>query len=290
MDIRIFQTGWNYSQDGPGNRLIYHFQGCNFDCPWCSNPEGRSMKGELFVRPELLEPDVCPHGAVAGRKLQRALCLTCLEKECLHQNRNQGIRMTCREYTVDELVQTAVESRPMFFDGGGVTISGGEATLQFEGLKDLLRGLRNEGIHTTLETNGSHPTLSELLPHINLLIFDIKHWDFSSVSGILKNRGIHVIDNLRSACETGMDILLRITVIPGFNSSNDDMEKFAELIASLSENRNLKIEQLYYHTYGKSKWAAIGQSYEGPDSGVTEDEKKNFNMIFQSHGLNLIQT
>ena len=38
--IYIFQKGFNYSQDGPGNRLVYHLSGCNMFCPWCSNPEG----------------------------------------------------------------------------------------------------------------------------------------------------------------------------------------------------------------------------------------------------------
>ena len=41
--IFIFQKGFNYSQDGPGNRLVYHLSGCNFRCPWCSNPEGLSI-------------------------------------------------------------------------------------------------------------------------------------------------------------------------------------------------------------------------------------------------------
>ncbi|MBS7359021.1 MAG: radical SAM protein, partial [Oscillospiraceae bacterium] len=39
-DIYIFQKGFNFSQDGPGNRLVYHLCGCNLYCPWCSNPEG----------------------------------------------------------------------------------------------------------------------------------------------------------------------------------------------------------------------------------------------------------
>ena len=38
--IYTFQKGFNYSQDGPGNRLVYHLSGCNLFCPWCSNPEG----------------------------------------------------------------------------------------------------------------------------------------------------------------------------------------------------------------------------------------------------------
>ncbi len=41
--IYIFQKGFNYSQDGPGNRLVYHLSGCNFRCPWCSNPEGLTI-------------------------------------------------------------------------------------------------------------------------------------------------------------------------------------------------------------------------------------------------------
>ncbi len=38
--LHIFQKGFNYSQDGQGNRLVYHLSGCNLFCPWCSNPQG----------------------------------------------------------------------------------------------------------------------------------------------------------------------------------------------------------------------------------------------------------
>lgn len=39
LQIKYFGKGFNFSQDGPGNRLVYHLYGCNFRCPWCSNPE-----------------------------------------------------------------------------------------------------------------------------------------------------------------------------------------------------------------------------------------------------------
>lgn len=47
--MKIFQKGFNYSQDGPGNRLVFHMQGCNFRCPWCANPESISAHGKTSV-------------------------------------------------------------------------------------------------------------------------------------------------------------------------------------------------------------------------------------------------
>ncbi len=288
--LKLFETGWNYSQDGPGNRLILHLQGCNFACPWCSNPEGRSAKGELFIRPELLTEEACSHGAVSEGALDREICRECRDRECLHRNRNRGIRFTAREYSLPDLVAMAVDSKPLFFDGGGVTLTGGEATLQFEGVKALLSELKKAGIHTALETNGSHPRLEELLPQTDLLIFDLKHWDFSLAREVLKNRGAHVLENLRKVSEIGGDILLRVTVIPGFNSSFADMEQFADLIASLPRRENRRVELLYYHSYGREKWEAIGREYRGPDEMVGESEKSQYREIFASRGLNIINT
>ncbi|MDC7241559.1 MAG: radical SAM protein [Spirochaetales bacterium] len=290
MSIRIFQTGWNYSQDGPGNRLLLHFQGCNFDCPWCSNPEGRSVKGELFVRPEHLDSGVCPHGAVSPTGLNRKICRGCSTRECLNQNRNQGISFTATEYRVEELLQMAEESVPLFFDGGGVTITGGEATLQFEGLISLLTGLKERGIHTALETNGSHRDLERIMPLTDLLIFDLKHWNFPGVRDVLKNSGYHVIGNLQKACSQGINTLARITVIPGFNSSTRDMERFADLFAFFPHSDSLSLELLYFHSYGRPKWEAIGQTYRGPETEISEDQKNEYKAIFESRGISIIST
>jgi pyruvate formate lyase activating enzyme len=285
MEIKIFQTGWNYSQDGPGNRLLYHFQGCNFTCPWCSNPEGCPPEGVLFIRSELLRPEVCPRGAVSREGLDRRICETCSGRECLTVHRNQGIRFSCKSYSTEELIRQAVESKPLFFDGGGVTVTGGEATLQFRALKELLRGLKAEGIHTALETNGSHAGLCDLLPDLDLLILDLKHWDFEKARSVIGNRAAHVWDNLKKACESGTKVLARITVIPGFNDSEEDMVEFACRLHSYAGLENFRFELLYYHQYGREKWEAIGKDYNGPEDGISEESKSIIGGIFEGRGI-----
>ena len=66
--IRIFQKGFNYSQDGQGNRLVYHLQGCNMKCPWCANPEGMKMGGALYLDKDWIQDELCPKGAVRVRR------------------------------------------------------------------------------------------------------------------------------------------------------------------------------------------------------------------------------
>lgn len=48
MDLKMFQKGFNYSHDRPGNRLVYHLKGCNMRCPWCSNPDGMNNSGNCL--------------------------------------------------------------------------------------------------------------------------------------------------------------------------------------------------------------------------------------------------
>ncbi len=291
MNIRLFQIGWNYSQDGPGNRLIYHFQGCNFDCPWCSNPEGRSLQGSFFVKEDLLVPEVCPHGMIRdGKLIDRAYCKECEGKECIHIYRNQGISYTATEYTIEDLVKKAVDARPLFYDGGGVTISGGEATLQFPQLKKLLEKLKQKGIHTALETNGSHPRLCELLPFIDLLIFDLKHWDFTIAHPVIQNNGASVLQNLQQCAASGQQMLARITLIPGFNTSEEDIAKFAQLFIPLTQLGTVKLELLFYHDYGRHKWEAIGEEYGGPEKSMSKEDMNTYTQQFTSHGLTIITT
>ena len=239
MEVRIFQKGFNYSQDGPGNRLVLHLSGCSMQCPWCSNPEGRSHESGSAV-------------------------------------------------PVDALVQEAVSCKPMFFDGGGVTLTGGEATEQFGAVKALLQKLKARDISTCMETNGTSPGLPELLPYLDCLIMDCKHYDEEKHRSVLGISGKTVQKNLQKAAPRLFAV--RIPLIGGYNASKNDAEAFAELFEKLGL-QNTPVELLPYHEYGKDKYKKLGRPYTMTDEAkVSPAQVAQFADILRSRGFTIIKT
>jgi len=242
MTIRIFQKGFNYSQDGPGNRLVYHLQGCNLRCPWCSNPEGLSLSGGT-------------------------------------------------EYTVDGLMDEVRRSSVMFFGGGGVTLTGGEATLQFDAAAEFLARLHAEGFSTCIETNGTSPRLTELFPVLDCLIMDVKHHDPEKHRAVTGVSCAQTFRNVSAALAAGQETALRIPLIGGFNASEEDARSFAALFLKLGVPRRATVELLAYHEYGKSKYASLGLPYAMDGSArVSAETLRVFQKILEESGVRMIHT
>ena len=233
--MKIFNKGFNFSQDGSGNRLVYHLQGCNMRCIWCSNPEGMSLSGG-------------------------------------------------KEYSVEELFDECKRSRAMFFSGGGVTFTGGEATVQHEELIELLKLLKKEGIHTAIETNGTSPKLCEILKYIDYLIMDFKHYDSDILKKYTGVGNSEIKKNFELNCATGQPQHIRIPLINGINTQNPD--SFADYF-SMFNTQNTDFEFLAYHEYGKEKWTS---EYEVKDGFVSRETLEKFKEVFIKKGLKIITT
>lgn len=234
--MKVLQKGFNYSQDGPGNRLVYHLQGCNFRCKWCSNPES-------------MRPDY------SGAK----------------------------EYSAELIFDEIMRSRMMFFDGGGVTFTGGEPTLQADELAELLRMLKAQGIHTAIETNGSSPRLSELSDYIDYLMMDIKQPQDDIHKKFVAHSNRQTLENLKILTQKREQLHLRIPLINGVNT---DPKPFIELFSSVDMS-NAVVEILPYHEYGKCKWT---EEYEITDGFVSDETLKSFVGALKSAGIKLITT
>lgn len=231
--MKIFFKGFNYSQDGPGNRLVYHLQGCNMHCPWCSNPEGMHFDGG-------------------------------------------------QEYSVEQIVDECVRSRLMFFSGGGVTFTGGEATAQFDELLKVCKLLRKEHIHTCIETNGTSGKLQELLMYVDYLIMDFKHYDSETLKKYTGIGNETIKENFEKNCQSGRAQHIRIPLINGINTQNP--EGFATYFSRF-DTSNTVFEFLAYHEYGKEKWT---EEYKVKDGFIDEKTLNHFKEVFRKYHLNLI--
>jgi pyruvate formate lyase activating enzyme len=82
-----------------------------------------------------------------------------------------------KEMHIDEIVRLA--QKPFFGKRGGVTISGGEPTLQRVALLNLFKKLHAEGINTALDSNGRllNDEVKALFEETDYLLLDVKHID-----------------------------------------------------------------------------------------------------------------
>lgn len=292
MLLRYFQKGFNYSQDGPGNRLVYHLQGCNLHCPWCANPEGMSLQPPLMQKVDQLPAFVCPFGAVSeDGSLDRSRCETCTERACVTTYRNNLLVCPTQAVPVEQVYEEILSCRSMFTDGGGVTFTGGEATLQLDALLELLKLLRSAGIHTAVETNGTHPRLPELIPWLDYYIGDYKHFDAARLHAVTGGDAAMITQHLTTLAQAQIPMLIRVLLVHGFNDEPGDIDGFVQALAPLRRlNPNLSVEFLTYHEYGKVKWQQCGLTYTMKDAFIQPETVAAFTTAFREAGIPVVRT
>lgn len=287
--MKLFQKGWSFAQDGPGNRLVYHMQGCNLRCPWCSNPEGLPEDGALMVHAKYLVDSVCPYGAVRGGKIDRSNCVACQTRACVTKNKTQGIMLSCFAMTPAEMAAEAEGARHLFHSGGGVTFSGGEPLLQFAALKKTLALLKERGIHTAIETNALDRRLPDIFTPIDFLVIDLKHYDNKKHRATVGAGNAVILGNIKAAAARHPQVLVRITLVAGFNAAARDAECFARFFARFQRG-NLAVELLKYHEYGWVKWEQCGLEYRMKHAEIDGPTEKMFRNRFAESGIKIIKT
>ena len=114
----------------------------------------------------------------------------------------------------------------MFFDGGGVTFTGGEATCSFEELRTVLEHLKKEDIHTAIETNGTHKQLEELFGLVDFLIMNFKHYNNNKHLEYTEIKNDVIKENFKKICDLKRQALIRIPLVYEFNFDPHGFGKF----------------------------------------------------------------
>ena len=207
--------------DGPGNRTSVFFQGCNFRCRFCHNPETMRLCSHCGTC-----VSACPAGALSlssGEVVwDPAACRQC--DTCLRVCPGSA-SPRIRWMTAEEIVR---EIRRAFPYIEGITVSGGECTLQAEFLLELFPLVRAEGKTCLLDSNGSYDFGADprLLECCDGVMLDVKAVEPEWSRFLLGVSPDMVLRNLDFLLDAGKLQEVRTVILPGRNRENEETVRY----------------------------------------------------------------
>lgn len=279
--------------DGPGIRTVIFFKGCPLNCPWCSNPETRSVDHDIMHAMTTciqcgLCLNHCPNHCIEVDDgvfhIDRLKCKGC--GKCAEICPTNSISIRGERRSVSDLLEI-IKADAIFYrrSGGGVTFSGGEPLFQAEFLSWLAAACKNAGIRTAIETTGycSSENLKRVMPHIDLFLYDLKIIDpkkHREITGVCNEL---IKENLQLISNEGKEIIVRVPVIPGYTRDRENLIAVAEA----SKKANVKqINLLPYHNYGENKYTQLGKKYEIQNiKPLTKEDLAEEKKLFETYGF-----
>ena len=260
------------TEDGPGLRTTVFFKGCPLACAWCHNPESISPKshvewlGVRCIGCRTCEA-VCPQKGIwldeAGVHTPED-CTAC--GTCTRECPTKALELKGIEYTADELFGIVMKDRAYWGESGGVTLSGGEVTLQWQEAVPLLAKFREAGVHTAVDTCGlaRREALEALLPVTDLFLYDLKLIDPEEHRRFTGSDNELILQNFEYLIESGADIWVRTPVIPGATDTDENIAG----IASVVRDRVQRWELCAFNNLCRDKYARLGLDWEFAAAGL----------------------
>ena len=244
-------------------------KGCPLRCWWCHNPEGISFARELILHQNKCLccgscVQICPQNALSLREaileFNQERCSLCLQ--CVDACPAEAIELAGKSMTPIEVAEEVIKDK-VFFDqsGGGVTVSGGEPLAQPNFLFALLKTLKNENIHTAVDTSGysKWDVLERVSAVTDLFLFDLKVIDSALSKKVTGKSNAVILENLHKLAQIHRNIHIRIPLIP---TVNDDPESIKSIGRYLQDLGIKEVSIHPYHNLGVSKYKTIGWSYQ----------------------------
>lgn len=188
--------------------------------------------------------------------------------------------------SVDEVVEDVLKYQK-FYDssGGGVTVSGGEPLLQIPFLIEFFKRLKDNNIHTAIDTCGYidiSDDFRELMNYTDLFMLDIKHLDNDVHKKLTGKDNIKVLKFLKFLDENDKRIWIRKVLVPDISM---DEKYIMTLIEFLKDYHIEKVELLPYHDMGREKYEKLGIDYPLTNPLPTKSEIQKIKSLFLTHGF-----
>lgn len=171
-------------------------------------------------------------------------------------------------YEIEDLVQRALKMKSYFGNKGGVTVSGGEPILQAKSLITFFKRLKEEGIHTNIDTNGrilNHPAIELMDNYADLIMLDIKHMTeegYQKITGVKNKETTFKFAKHRE--KSGKKMWLRYVLIPEITNTPELLHALGNYFKDYKTIEQIELQP--YHKLGIHKWEALGWKYELNDA------------------------
>ena len=173
----------------------------------------------------------------------------------------------------EHIINMAVNQKPFFGKRGGVTFSGGEPTAQAKDLIPVVKGLKEQGIHICIDTNGGiwNPAVEELLKEIDLVLLDVKQINPERHQNLTERSNEQTLKTAQWLEANERPFWLRYVLVPGISDFEEDIRAFGEFFKDFKMLQ--RVEILPYHTLGIHKYETMGQEYKLKDTKTNTPEQ-----------------
>ena len=240
--------------------------GCNLNCKWCHNPEGKRFDIRLqYDRKKCIGCNACVSACPESvhridngeHRVDFHRCTGC--GKCVQVCPGRALSFSGSEYTAEELAGQIIRDRCFYKEIGGVTFSGGEPLLQAQFLAQTARLCREQGVPSVaVDTAGLLPrsAFETVMPYVDHFLFDVKavSEDVHMAGTGVSNK--QILENLHWLDRQDKSLYIRVPVIPKLNDDPCEMEKIGDLVRGLHSVKELRL--LPYHTFGREKYEILG--------------------------------
>jgi pyruvate formate lyase activating enzyme len=283
--------------DGPGIRTVVFFKGCPLRCAWCSSPQTWKLTKEvIFLKRKCINCGSCVASCHQRaieevddfKKIDRAKCNIC--GECVEICPTAALKFDGCTMSPEEVVKEVMKDEHFYkTSGGGVTLSGGEPLGQPEFAYEILRGCKEEGLHTAMETcaHADWSVLRKLMGLVDLFLIDLKHMNTEEhlkITGM--DNGLILDNTLRLAKEKPGSVAVQFPVVPGYNDSKDNIESVARFMRDACIG---SIDVIPFHKLGQHEYEELGLEYKVMDVEVPEtDSIQEIREYMKSNGFKIL--
>ena len=281
--------------DGDGIRTCVFLKGCLLRCLWCHNPEGLSAKPQLIFRQEkctacgrCLAAECAARSLTDGRMhLSRQACTAC--GKCAALCLADACEIIGFEASAEEVFAEVLRDR-MFYDstGGGLTVSGGEPSMQPEFTLALLKMAQAAGIGRAVESCGIGPrAFYEAAADMGCtFLYDLKCMDPEKHRILTGADNSRILENLLYLFSRGADVILRLPLIPGINDADEDLDALCRFL-QCCKGQYRHCEIMPYHTLGTGKARQLGENTPLTHPAAGNDDITRWKTYFDAHGLSV---